>query len=836
MADEDFNRDLTFDGEMNEKKNRKLKKKSKSGGFQSFGLSAPIFKAIMKRGYKVPTPIQRKAIPVILKNKDVVAMARTGSGKTAAFLIPMFEKLKGHDPNSGPRALILSPTRELALQTLKFTQQIGNLTDLIPTAILGGERIEEQFSNLHAHPDIIIATPGRFMHICIEMDLKLHDVKYVVFDEADRLFEMGFQEQLNDIIKRLPSQRQTLLFSATLSKILAEFAKAGLYEPELIRLDIEMKLNEHLKLIFFHVRHDDKTSLLLHLLRTVIPSDQQIVLFVGTRHHCEYLKELLEQQQQQNLFSAVTIYSTLDHSTRKINLSRYQTGKARVLIVTDIAARGLDIPSLDNVINYHFPATPKIFLHRVGRVARAGRTGTAYSLISTDEISYLFDVQEFIGKTIKFTTKDDEDNDDDFHLLFGNVPQTIIDEESETIRKLTEINVDLVNLYQVQQNAYQHYIRSRPASTYASVKQMKQYHKEISNMPMHPIFRQNYTVEELTPNPLIQQLKSFRAKNTIFEVNPSAGNTACQIMKRKRAHDEKLIFKHDQKEQSLQNNHSDSDDDDHKKTLEVDNLTITIKGANDMNYDDMESPKKKKKKNRREVDKEFFIPYQPPDFKREQGLEIQSFERQTTEAVMDLANDDGTHRKGPMIQKTKWDRKKKKFVTVGQTDAKTKKVKTESGQWIQASYKTDVYKKWLNKSKVLDKELPDSRRTKTEDYVNDDEASSAQKKPRQFQQRVTQLMNRQKTQLKSKGQKMPSHSELKKPEQIMKKRTETRKKQSLQKARQMRKGGRTNYKNQRQSSKSKHTKRAPTNTKHAPTNNKRAPAGANQSSKRTRKR
>ncbi|CAF1430718.1 unnamed protein product [Adineta steineri] len=514
----------------------------------------------------------------------------------------------------------------------------------------------------------------------------------------------------------------------------------------------------------------------------------------------------------------------------------YQTGKARVLIVTDIAARGLDIPSLDNVINYHFPATPKIFLHRVGRVARAGRTGTAYSLISTDEISYLFDVQEFIGKTIKFTTKDDEDNDDDFHLLFGNVPQTIIDEESETIRKLTEINVDLVNLYQVQQNAYQHYIRSRPASTYASVKQMKQYHKEISNMPMHPIFRQNYTVEELTPNPLIQQLKSFRAKNTIFEVNPSAGNTACQIMKRKRAHDEKLIFKHDQKEQSLQNNHSDSDDDDHKRTLEVDNLTITIKGANDMNYDDMESPKKKKKKNRREVDKEFFIPYQPPDFKREQGLEIQSFERQTTEAVMDLANDDGTHRKGPMIQKTKWDRKKKKFVTVGQTDAKTKKVKTESGQWIQASYKTDVYKKWLNKSKVLDKELPDSRRTKTEDYVNDDEASSAQKKPRQFQQRVTQLMNRQKTQLKSKGQKMPSHSELKKPEQIMKKRTETRKKQSLQKARQMRKGGRTNYKNQRQSGKSKHTKHAPTNTKHAPTNNKRAPAGANQSSKRTRKR
>ena len=323
---------------------------------------------------------------------------------------------------------------------------------------------------------------------------------------------MGFQEQINDIIKRLPSQRQTLLFSATLSKMLAEFAKAGLYEPELIRLDVEMKLNENLKLIFFHLRHDDKTAVLLHLIRSVIPSDQQIVVFVATRHHCEYLRELLEQQQQQELFSAVTIYSTLDHTTRKINLSKYQSGKVRILIVTDIAARGLDIPSLDNVVNYHFPATPKLFLHRVGRVARAGRLGTAYSMLATDELSYLYDVEEFIGKTIGYA---DENStfQSDHHLLFGNVPQTIIDEESETIRKLTEVNVDLVNLFQVQQNAYQHYIRSRPASTYASVKQMKQMQMKINNMSIHPIFNESYSSEYLKPNLLIQQLKTFRAKN-----------------------------------------------------------------------------------------------------------------------------------------------------------------------------------------------------------------------------------------------------------------------------------------------------------------------------------
>jgi ATP-dependent RNA helicase DDX54/DBP10 len=520
-----------------------------------------------------------------------------------------------------------------------------------------------------------------------------------------------------------------------------------------------------------------------------------------------------------DLFSAVTIYSTLDHSTRKFNLAKYQTGQTRILIVTDIAARGLDIPSLDNVINYHFPATPKLFLHRVGRVARAGRMGTAYSLISTDELAYLYDVQEFIGKTIQYATSNDNNNDNDYHLLFGNVPQTIIDEELETIRKLTDINIDLINLFQVQQNAYQHYLRTRPPSTYASVKQMKQYNHQIINMAIHPIFKEHYTAEDLTPNGLIEQLKSFRAKNTIFEVNPSAGNTACTIMKRKRAHDEKLIFKYNQKDQPLPEINQDNDQ--QTKTLEVDNMTITIQGTNESDDNQMESPKKKKKKNRREVDKEFFIPYQPPDFKRERGLEIQSFERQTNESVMDLTNDDGTPIRGPTIQKTKWDRKKKKFVTVGQNDAKTKKIKTESGQWIQASYKTDVYKKWLNKSKTIDKELPDSRRNKSEDHIQHDEISSAQTKPKQFQQRVKQLMNREKSQLKAKGQSMPSHSELKKPEQIVKKRAETSRKQSLQRARQMRKGGRTNYKNKRHSTKPKYARRAPSNTNNSPKRTKK---------------
>jgi ATP-dependent RNA helicase DDX54/DBP10 len=189
-----------------------------------------------------------------MEGRDVVAMARTGSGKTAAFLIPMLDKLQARVPSGGARALILSPTRELALQTLKFTKEIGKFTGLKAAVIVGGDDMDNQFAALHENPDIILATPGRLMHVCVEMGLQLNSVKYVVFDEADRLFEMGFKEQLHDILRRLSSDdRQTLLFSATLPKMLVDFAKAGLTDPYLIRLDVESKLSDMLEMEFFEV-------------------------------------------------------------------------------------------------------------------------------------------------------------------------------------------------------------------------------------------------------------------------------------------------------------------------------------------------------------------------------------------------------------------------------------------------------------------------------------------------------------------------------------------------------------------------------------------------------
>src|SRR4051794_10224274 len=231
------------------------------------GLNAHLLRAITRKGFSVPTPIQRKAIPLILERKDVVGMARTGSGKTAAFVIPMIERLKGHSARVGARALILSPSRELALQTLKVVKELGKGTDLKTVLLVGGDSLEEQFGLMAANPDIIIATPGRFLHLKVEMHLNLSSIRYVVFDEADRLFEMGFAAQLTEILHALPPSRQTLLFSATLPKSLVEFARAGLQEPVLVRLDADSKISPDLQSAFFSLKSSEKEGALLHLLQ-----------------------------------------------------------------------------------------------------------------------------------------------------------------------------------------------------------------------------------------------------------------------------------------------------------------------------------------------------------------------------------------------------------------------------------------------------------------------------------------------------------------------------------------------------------------------------------------
>jgi ATP-dependent RNA helicase DDX54/DBP10 len=370
--------------------------KGKGGGFQSLGLSQPVLSGILRLGYKLPTPIQRRALPLALTGRDLVAMARTGSGKTAAFLIPMVERLVSGPRASqhGVRAVLLSPTRELALQTLKFATKLAKFTDLKCTSLVGGESLGAQFAALANHPDVLVATPGRLMHLLREVPgFHLRAVQFVCFDEADRLFELGFAEQLREILARVPEQRQTLLFSATLPSALIAFAKAGLRDPQLVRLDVETKVSGDLGLAFFTSKREEKPAALLWVLRNLVPSDQQAIVFVATRHHSEFIATLLQRCD----IPCFCVYGSQDMETRKGNLEAFRHRTVRVLVVTDVAARGLDIPLLDNVINYDFPDKAKLFVHRVGRVARQGRSGCAFSLVTSSDLPYMLDFMLFLG-------------------------------------------------------------------------------------------------------------------------------------------------------------------------------------------------------------------------------------------------------------------------------------------------------------------------------------------------------------------------------------------------------------------------------------------------------
>lgn len=711
------------------KQNRKNKK---SGGFQSLGLSKAVIRGILRKGYKQPTPIQRKTIPMILEKKDIVAMARTGSGKTACFLIPLFERLKMHNAQSGARALILSPTRELALQTLRFTKEIGCYTGLRAAVILGGDSIEGQFAALHENPDIIIATPGRLVHVCVEMDLKLSSVEYVVFDEADRLFEMGFSDDLKEICSRLDEIRQTVLFSATLPKMLVEFARAGLSDPVLIRLDVESKLSENLRLGFFKTNSDDKLPLLLYLLRNVIKPHDQTVIFAATKHHVEFLHMVLDLLNIPNTY----IYSSLDPAARKINVAKFQTRKIRCLIVTDVAARGIDIPMLDTVINYNFPAKAKLFVHRVGRVARAGRSGVAYSFVGPDEGAYLIDLFLFLSENIKTAPLNlDSSEELDWDRMVGRVPRSIIDEETEHLQLLMKNSFDLQSQHKVMTNAYKQYLRSRPAASKESNRRSKE---EVwdQNIGYHPLLKVKDMEAEVQRIQILESLSSLRPKSTVFEMTKSVKNSKSSAlihMQEKRQQDESYINnfhkKLEERKAKIESKEENNEVQKYTSNLEqctqedVENTFSTViqsnkknkslkrkstNEENSVNLQSNEPPKKKKKKkkiNRESTavkkDKEnisykqdeYFIPYKSKDHHTEQGYSIgTSFEKEANTATLDITQDEDAYMKRSNNQ-TKWDRKKKKFV--GPKDEE-KRIKTESGVWIKSSYKSGRYKKWID--------------------------------------------------------------------------------------------------------------------------------------------
>ncbi|XP_076255680.1 ATP-dependent RNA helicase DDX54 isoform X2 [Rhynchophorus ferrugineus] len=675
-----------IDIDINGEELRQRKSGKKSGGFQSMNLTYNILKGITKRGYKQPTPIQRKTIPLLLEGRDVVAMARTGSGKTAAFLIPMFEKLKSRQAKAGARALILSPTRELALQTLKFIKELGKFADLKAAVILGGDSMEDQFSAIHGNPDIIVATPGRFLHVCIEMELKLNNIEYVVFDEADRLFEMGLSEQLTEIVNRLPDSRQTLLFSATLPKVLVEFAKAGLSDPILLRLDVESKLPEQLKLQFFMVRPEEKLSALLVLLKSVIDPKQQTIVFASTKHHVEYLHMVLDKLSITNTY----IYSNLDPSARKINAAKFSAGKVKVLVVTDVAARGLDIPQLDNVINYNFPAKAKLFVHRVGRCARAGRSGTAFSLVAPDEQAYLLDLHLFLGRPLSLCTQNHDGN-------IGRISQDLLEDQLSSVLTLHDNNLDLVSMQKVTENAYKQYIRSRPAASADSNRRIKDLPMDLCTL--HSVFKSLNDTALMERNMVLDKMKLYRPNGTIFEICGKNKSQEYLTMKEKRAFHKEKINAH---KILLQEKHLDNVSL-HKP---VGDLPGSTKEDIQEVFKSVIVPKKRsmdtlynKISKKRKVEGSVFIPYAPSDQHTEQGLSVNNFQSEASKVQLDLTGDSEEAMKLNRSMKM-WDRKKKKMVTV--ENSRKGKIKTESGIWIPATYKSNRYAQWKEKTKTID--------------------------------------------------------------------------------------------------------------------------------------
>ncbi|KAM0905990.1 hypothetical protein ACQ4PT_016989 [Festuca glaucescens] len=667
-------------------------KKPKSGGFESLGLCEDVYRGVRHKGYRVPTPIQRKAMPLIIAGLDVAAMARTGSGKTAAFLVPMLQRLRRRDPGAGIRALILSPTRDLATQTLKFTHQLGKFTDLKTGLIVGGGSMDSQFEVLADNPDIIIATPGRFVHI-LDMvdDLSLRSVEYVVFDEADSLFSLGFAEQLHKILHKLSDTRQTLLFSATMPQALAEFAKAGLRDPQVIRLDLDKKISPDLKLVFFTLRQEEKLAALLYLVRERISSEEQTMIFVSTKYHVEFLSILFREE---GLATSLS-YGAMDQEARTEHIAKFRARKTMVLIVTDVAARGLDIPLLDNVVNWDFPAKPKLFVHRVGRVARQGRTGTAYTFVTSEDMPFLLDLHLFLSKPLRPAPTEEEllKDMDGINLkidqslangetVYGRFPQTIIDLCSDGVKEVMNSCTELIALEKPCANAFRLYLKTRAMPSKESIRRAKDFPRE----GLHPIFRDVLRSDEILALAFSERLKSFRPKQTILEAEGEGAksrsfkaNQWLDVMKKKREVHEGIInLVHEQKSGGMAT-----------KEEEAENIS---------NWERKEvSGTKRKSQSFR--DEDHYISSVPQNQHSEAGLSVTGNEGFVQDrldaAVLDLVDDETS---GMQAQKTRYHWMKNKFVKLNNGDRVTAsgKIKTETSAKLKAS--KDIYKKWQQRS------------------------------------------------------------------------------------------------------------------------------------------
>ncbi|PFH51505.1 hypothetical protein AMATHDRAFT_2962 [Amanita thiersii Skay4041] len=719
------------------------------GSFQSMGLHPSLLRSLTLQGYRIPTPIQRLAIPALLANppRDLVGMARTGSGKSLAYMVPLVQRLGGHHSTTfGARALILLPTRELALQIMKVGKELArgwhsaqgthagdkpehasNGQNLRWGLIVGGEGMDEQFEMISNNPDVIIATPGRLLHLIVEMNLDFKSIQYVVFDEADRLFEMGFETAMNEILHRLPSARQTILLSATLPKSLVEFAKAGLQNPKLVRLDAESKISSDLRMAFFSVKQAEKDACLLNLLRDVIQvplggkpvieqsgnkdpeqkknhkySEQitaphQTLIFTATKHHVEYLNALLTAAG----YAVSHIYGSLDQAARTQQMDRFRMSLSNLLVVTDVAARGIDIPILENVVNYDFPQGARVFVHRVGRTARAGRQGWAWSFITKQELPYLLDLQLFLGRPLRSDVTEEGDHAYIDSLILGTFERTKVDEDVEYVKSLDDINHTLPSLRAVMSRGHTMYERSKGKASPQSYKRAKEMMKEPkwdlagAEAGIHPVLLRGLgtDTERKTKEArmtLLQAVNSFRPSETVFEIGSRNNPATTALMKERR----KALSKSQQRLSTL-----------HPTVETMDTQEDPVGSEQEAELADEDEiaavfDVSNKKNSYR--DPEFYMSYSQKDSQTEKGYSLTdgaSFAEQAQSATFDLAGDEGlAERKKHQLT---WDKKKKRFIKGDGTGAdNVKMVKTENGTKLPATYRSGRFDEWRSKSRV----------------------------------------------------------------------------------------------------------------------------------------
>jgi ATP-dependent RNA helicase RhlE len=366
--------------------------------FNQLQLIEPVLRALSQEGYTVPTPIQEQSIPVVLQHRDLLGCAQTGTGKTAAFAIPilqlMHEQQTMHHGRRPIKTLILTPTRELAIQIEESFRAYGRFLDLKSLVIFGGVSQVNQVHALHRGVDILVATPGRLIDLINQNHISLRDVKFFVLDEADRMLDMGFVHDVKRIIAKLPVKRQTLFFSATMPPEIQSLANVLLTNPFKVEVTPVSSTADTIQQELYHVEKKSKVNLLIHILSN--PDIKTMLVFSRTKHGADRIsKELVKAG-----IRAEAIHGNKSQNARQLALNNFKSRKTRVLVATDIAARGIDIDELGHVINFDLPNIPETYVHRIGRTGRAGANGIAFSFCDSEEREFLRDIQKLIGKKI----------------------------------------------------------------------------------------------------------------------------------------------------------------------------------------------------------------------------------------------------------------------------------------------------------------------------------------------------------------------------------------------------------------------------------------------------